>query len=79
MNRAILCERIVFSNHPGQEMKKIREELNLPQNDFAHALGITPQALSTREIKRKDPGVRVVKLFIETLGKAKEVTVLSLK
>ncbi len=68
MDKAAMCERIVFSEHAGDEMKKIREERRLRQKDLAIALQISPQALSKREKMGKTVGVGVVRQFIQAIN-----------
>lgn len=68
VDRAKLCERIIFSEHPGQEMKLIRKENGLFQKDLAKAYGTTIQAICKAELHGKDMKISVVKRFIQTIN-----------
>ncbi len=67
MDRAKLCERIIFPEHPGREMKLIREEKGLCQKDLAKSYGTTIQAICKTELRGKDMKISIVKRFTQTI------------
>ena len=67
--KEVLAARIVFSESPGKEMKKIREEKKLSQKELAKKLGISQSTLSDYEAgRRKNPGIGIVKRFVNALS-----------
>ncbi len=63
-----LVARIVLSEKPWEEMKKIRLEKGLSQKELAQRMKITQSTLSDYEAgRRKNPGVSFVKRFIGIL------------
>lgn len=48
-----------------ERFKVVRETLNLKQNEFAKALGLTPSYISSIEKGRKEVTIKMVKLLIE--------------
>ena len=66
VNRAKLCERIVFSDNPGRELKLIRLEKKLSQRELAKKLGIGASTLADYEANRRpNMGIGFVKRFIK--------------
>jgi len=68
MSKEKLIARIVLSENPGKEMKKIRLELGTTQKELAERLGITQSTLSDYEAgRRPNLGVKIVKRFVGKL------------
>jgi len=56
---------IVFSDNPGNELKKWREFFNISQSELAKYLGINPSVISDYEnSKRKSPGINMIKKIV---------------
>ena len=69
MNKAKLCERIVFSVNPGRELKLIRLEKGITQRELAKHLGIGASTLADYEANRRpNMGVQFVKRFVRTIN-----------
>ena len=66
-------EMIIMGNHPseeqyGEQIKKIRMELNLTQKDVADALHVTPGYISNVENNRSAMSLRVLIYFARLSG-----------
>jgi len=63
-----LVARIILSEKPWEEMKKIRKEKGMSQKELAQKMRITSSVLSDYESgRRKNPGVFFIKRFVENL------------
>ena len=67
MNKAKLCEAIIFSERPGLELRRIREQKGIKQKTMAKKMGETPQALSKKEILHDTLTVSTVKRFLQAI------------
>jgi len=63
-----VCGDIVLSENPGQTMKKWRELFKIGQAELSAYLKISASTISDYEAnRRKSPGTKVVKRFVEAL------------
>lgn len=67
MDKAELCERIIFSEKPGMELRQIRKQKGIQQKALATRMGETPQALSKKEIQHDTVTVNTVKRFLKAM------------
>jgi putative transcriptional regulator len=65
---------IVFSDDPGQAIKKWRTVFGLSQVELAKYLGVASSVVSDYEKNRRRPGMRFLKSFIESLIKYDEAS-----
>ncbi len=63
-----IAGEIVFSNEPGETLRKWREIFNISQSTIAISMSISPSVISDYESgRRKSPGTGIVRRFIEGL------------
>jgi len=65
---------IVFSENPGQAVRKWRTAFGLSQVELARYLGVASSVISDYEKSRRKPGMKFVRAFIESLIKHDELT-----
>ncbi len=65
---------IVFSENPGQAIRKWRTTFGLSQVELAKYLGMASSVVSDYEKSRRRPGMKFVKSFIEALMKHDEAS-----
>ncbi len=61
---------IVMSDVPGETLRKWREFFGLSQTDLARRMGVSPSVVSDYEKRKRSPGARMVRKFVESLIKA---------
>jgi len=63
-----LAARIVLSEKPWEEMKKIRLERGLSQKELAQKMKISQSTLADYEAgRRKNPGINFIKKLVNSL------------
>ncbi len=67
VDKARLCEEIIFSEKPGLELKRIREQKGILQKTMAKKMGETPQALSKKETQHDTVTVNTIKKFLKAM------------
>jgi putative transcriptional regulator len=65
---------VVFSDDPGQAIKKWRTVFGLSQVELAKYLGVASSVVSDYEKNRRRPGMKFLKSFIESLIKYDEAS-----
>jgi len=65
---------IVFSENPGQAVRKWRTVFGLSQVELAKYLGVASSVISDYEKSRRRPGMKFVRAFIESLIKHDELS-----
>ena len=64
-----ICGDIVWSESPGDAMKKWRDIFGVSQSDVGKIMDISPSVISDYEKGRRVPGAKFVKRFVEALMK----------
>lgn len=69
-----IAGELIFSEHPGQTIRKWRTTFGLSQVELAKYLGVASSVISDYEKSRRKPGVKFVRSFIEALIKHDELS-----
>ncbi len=68
-----IAGEITLSDNPGASLKKWREMFGVTQTELAEHMGVTPSTISDYESnRRKSPGIKLIRRFIEALCKIDE-------
>ena len=62
-----ICGEIVWSDSPGQSLRKWREIFKVTQTEISHVIGVAPSVISDYEKGRRIPGSRFVRKYVEGL------------
>jgi putative transcriptional regulator len=62
-----ICGEIVWSDSPGQALRKWREIFKVTQTEISQVIGVAPSVISDYEKGRRIPGSRFVRKYVEGL------------
>lgn len=62
-----ICGEIVWSDSPGQSLRKWREIFKVTQTEISQVIGVAPSVISDYEKGRRIPGSRFVRKYVEGL------------
>lgn len=62
-----ICGEIVWSDTPGQALRKWREIFKATQTEISQVIGVAPSVISDYEKGRRIPGSRFIKKYVEGL------------
>lgn len=62
-----ICGEVVWSDNPGQSLRKWREIFKITQTEISQVIGVAPSVISDYEKGRRVPGSKFVKKYVEGL------------